>query len=77
VPWREMFGEEGRGLAKYGRSMSVAFVEVEGPQHYHSKDLVLAETMGGFAEGVVCVMSVVLHISIGGKRGDLPIMVVE
>jgi len=77
VPWREMFGEERRGLAKYGRPMSVAFVKVEGPQHYYSEDLVLAEAMRGFAEGVVCVMSVVLHICTWSERADLPIIVVE
>jgi hypothetical protein len=72
-----MSGEEGRGLAKNGRPMAVAFVKVRGPQQYYSEDLVLAEAMGGFAEGVVCVTSVVLHIWTGSKKKRLPIMVLE
>jgi len=55
--------------------MTVAFVQVPGPQQYYSEDLVLAESMRGFAERVVCVASVVLHGCNEDKSKSLPIMV--
>lgn len=54
MPWCEVFGEECRHLAQNWWSMSVAFVEVDRPEEYHSKDLVLAVAVGRLAEGVVC-----------------------
>ena len=51
--------------------MTVAFVQVPGPQQYYSKDLVLAEPMRGFAERVVCVRLVVLHSCTNGMSRSL------
>jgi len=51
--------------------MTVAFVQVRGPQQYYCEDLVFAEAMGGFAERVVCVMLVVLHSCTDSRSGSL------
>ena len=75
MPWREVPREEGRDLAKNGRSMAIAFVQVRGPQQYYCEDLVLAEAMGWFAERVVCVTLAVLHNCRDSRSGSLPIMV--
>ena len=75
MPWREMSGEEGRDLAKNGRPMAVAFVQVRGPQQYYCEDLVLAEAMRWFAERVVCVTLAALHGCADSRSRSLPIMI--
>lgn len=75
MPWREVSGEEGRGLAKNGRAMAISSVKIRGPQQYYSEDLVLAEAMRGFAKGVVCVTLDMLYSWDGSKRKSSPIMV--
>lgn len=75
MPWRQVFGEPGRGSSQYGRAMTIASVEICRPQKYHSEDLVLAGAMGGFAESVVCGTSVMLQSCPVGQSEDLPIII--
>lgn len=49
-----MLGEEGRDVTQNRGAMTIALVEVEGPEKHHSEYLVLPVAMGGLAERVVC-----------------------
>jgi hypothetical protein len=71
MPWREVLREPGRGPAQHGRAMTIASVEIRGPQKYHSEDLVLAVAMGRFAESVVCRTSVMLRRCPKGQEYEL------
>ena len=75
MPWSKVSREEGRDLAKNGRPMAIAFVQVRRPQQYYCEDLVLAEAMRGLAERVVCVALVALHSWTDSRSRSVPIMV--
>lgn len=75
MPWRKVPGEESRYPAEYWRAMAVSFEKIHRPQNHHGEDLVLAVSMGGLAERVVCGTSVMPQAVLMGKDKELPIMI--